>query len=208
MTDTPDPWGPYRATIEDHLDTCADYLSRLCCSLAGEIAPDRQYFADKAYQLHIAAHRMVRIVHDVDGWLGECGVALEHDDTDGTRFTAECPCPPSRGSPRRLPPAAFWSPHHPRPARPGRCGRTARPALRLDLAGSRPRSHRRARHDRQQPRRAGGPGGQPRHHPPPNNPTRRRCARSRRQFPRATPSRRFRNDPPSMPTDPPPSVEL
>jgi hypothetical protein len=38
MSDTPSPWGPYRATIEDHLDSCADYLGRLRRSLAGEIA--------------------------------------------------------------------------------------------------------------------------------------------------------------------------
>jgi hypothetical protein len=48
VTDTPDPWGPYLAAIEGHLDTCADYLGRLRRSLAGEIAPDRHYFADKA----------------------------------------------------------------------------------------------------------------------------------------------------------------
>jgi hypothetical protein len=48
MTKPNGPWGPYRATIEDHLDICADYLSRLRRSLAGEIAPDRHYFADKA----------------------------------------------------------------------------------------------------------------------------------------------------------------
>jgi hypothetical protein len=29
MIDATDPWGPYRATIEDHVDTCADYLGRL-----------------------------------------------------------------------------------------------------------------------------------------------------------------------------------
>lgn len=93
MTDTPDPWGPYRATIEDHLDTCADYLSRLRRSLAGEIAPDRDYFADKAHQLHTAARRMVRIVQDIDGWLGECAATVEHAGADGTRFTAECALP-------------------------------------------------------------------------------------------------------------------
>jgi hypothetical protein len=60
MTNTADPWGPYRATIEDHLGTCADYLSRLRRSPAGEIASDRHYFADKAHLLHIAARRMVR----------------------------------------------------------------------------------------------------------------------------------------------------
>lgn len=93
MTDTPDPWGPYRATIEDHLDTCADYLGRLRRSLAGEIAPDRHYFADKAHQLHTAARRMVRIVQDIDCWLGECAATVEHAGADGTRLTADCTLP-------------------------------------------------------------------------------------------------------------------
>jgi hypothetical protein len=92
MTDRPDPWGLYRATIEDHLDTCADYLGRLRRSLAGEIAPDRHYFADKAHQLHSAARRMVRIVQDIDRWLGECGT-VDHDDADGTRVIGECTLP-------------------------------------------------------------------------------------------------------------------
>jgi uncharacterized protein YukE len=93
VTDIPDPWGPYRATIEDHLDTCADYLSRLRRSLAGEIAPDRHYFADKAHQLHTAARRMVLIVQDIDRWLGECAATIEHADARGARFTAECTLP-------------------------------------------------------------------------------------------------------------------
>jgi hypothetical protein len=93
MSDTPGPWGPYRATIEDHLDSCADYLGRLRRSLAGEIAPDRHYFADKAHQLHNAARRMVRIVQDIDRWLGECGTTLEHDQADGTRLIGECTLP-------------------------------------------------------------------------------------------------------------------
>jgi hypothetical protein len=93
MTDTPDPWGPYRATIEDHLDTCADYLGRLRRSLVGEIAPDRHYFADKAHQLHTAARRMVRIVQDIDRWLGDCGTTLEHGAADGTHVVSECTLP-------------------------------------------------------------------------------------------------------------------
>ncbi|MGH9235562.1 MAG: hypothetical protein ACRD0R_19755 [Acidimicrobiales bacterium] len=93
MTDTPGPWGPYRATIDDHLDTCADYLGRLRRSLAGEIAPDRHYFADKAHQLHTAARRMVRIVQDIDCWLGECAATVEHAGADGTRLTADCTLP-------------------------------------------------------------------------------------------------------------------
>jgi hypothetical protein len=96
MTGTLDPWGPYRATIEDQLDTCADYLSRLRRSPAGEIAPDRHYFADKAHQLHIAARRLVRIVQDIHRWFGECGATIEHGDADGTRFTADCTLPAGR----------------------------------------------------------------------------------------------------------------
>jgi hypothetical protein len=93
MTEPNGPWGPYRATIEDHLDICADYLSRLRRSLASEIAPDRHYFADKAHQLHVAARRMVRLVQDVDSWLGECTARPEHVDPDGTRFTVDCSLP-------------------------------------------------------------------------------------------------------------------
>jgi hypothetical protein len=93
MSDMPGPCGPYRATIEDHLDCCADYLGRLRRSLAGEIAPDRDYFADRAHQLHNAAGRMVRIVQDIDRWLGDCGTTVEHDDADGTRFIGECTLP-------------------------------------------------------------------------------------------------------------------
>jgi hypothetical protein len=48
VTDTPDPWGRYRATIDNHLEPCADYLGRLRSSLAGEIGPPgRHYLADK-----------------------------------------------------------------------------------------------------------------------------------------------------------------
>jgi hypothetical protein len=65
MTEPNGPWGPYRATIEDHLDICADYLSRLRRSLAGEIAPDRHYFADKAHQLHVAARPLFGGQRDV-----------------------------------------------------------------------------------------------------------------------------------------------
>jgi hypothetical protein len=93
VTDTPDPWGPYRATIEDQIETRADYLSRLRRSLAGEIASDRHYFSDKAHQLHTAACRMDRMVQDVDRWLGDCPATIEHVDPDGSRFTADCTLP-------------------------------------------------------------------------------------------------------------------
>jgi hypothetical protein len=93
MTDTPDPWGPYRATIGEHIDTCADYLGRLRRSLAGEIASDRHYFSDKAHQLHTAACRMDRMVQDIDRWLGDCPATIEHADPDGARLTADCTLP-------------------------------------------------------------------------------------------------------------------
>ena len=59
MSDTRGPWGPYRATIEDHVDTCTDYLGRLRRSLAGEIAPDRHHFGGEEAQdvLDLGAHR-------------------------------------------------------------------------------------------------------------------------------------------------------
>src|SRR5215211_5892668 len=64
MSDAPGPWGPYRAAIEDHVDTCTDYLDRLRRSLAGEIASDRHSFADKAHQLHAAAQARSLTVED------------------------------------------------------------------------------------------------------------------------------------------------
>jgi hypothetical protein len=37
---------------------------------------------------------MIRIVQDIDRWLGECGTTVEHDDIDGgTCFIAEYPLP-------------------------------------------------------------------------------------------------------------------
>ena len=84
MTNTADPWGPYRATIEDDLDTCADYLRGSAGPWPVRSPPDRHYIADKAHQLHIAACRMVRIVQDIDGWLGECATTVEHGG-DGTQ---------------------------------------------------------------------------------------------------------------------------
>jgi hypothetical protein len=55
MTNTADPWGPYRATIEDDLDTCADYLRGSAGPWPVRSPPDRHYIADKAHQLHTAA---------------------------------------------------------------------------------------------------------------------------------------------------------
>lgn len=41
------PWGDWHESIADGLASATDYLSRCQCSLAGEIAPDRFYFAEK-----------------------------------------------------------------------------------------------------------------------------------------------------------------
>jgi hypothetical protein len=36
---------------------------------------------------------MVRLVQDIDRWLGEYAATIEHADADGTRFTVECTLP-------------------------------------------------------------------------------------------------------------------
>jgi hypothetical protein len=74
-----DPWGPYRDLIEGRLASCADYLRRLTSSLAGEIAPDRLYFASKAWELREAANRLVESVRSVQRWLAECGVQFAEE---------------------------------------------------------------------------------------------------------------------------------
>lgn len=87
-----DSWGPYRATIEDHLATCADYLSRLDRSVAGEIAPDRYYFNEKARQLLQAARRLLRRGQDIERWLGQCGTTVERA-YDGQVYRGLCELP-------------------------------------------------------------------------------------------------------------------
>jgi hypothetical protein len=76
VTDTADPWGPYRATIEDHVDTCIDYLSRLRRSLAGEIAPNRDYFAERIVEL------------EVDQSFGSIGDCFDCDDAGALLWAA------------------------------------------------------------------------------------------------------------------------
>lgn len=87
-----DSWGPYRPTLEDQLATCADYLGRLQRSLAGEIAPDRHYFNDKAYQLHEVAGRLVRRGQDIERWLRSCDATVEHSE-DGRFVVGMCERP-------------------------------------------------------------------------------------------------------------------
>jgi hypothetical protein len=35
----------------------------------------------------------VRMVQDIDRWLGECGTTVEHNDSDGTRVIGDCTLP-------------------------------------------------------------------------------------------------------------------
>jgi hypothetical protein len=41
---------------------------------------------------------MVRIVQDIDRWLGECGTTVERDEADGTRLIGECTLPGHDGA--------------------------------------------------------------------------------------------------------------
>jgi hypothetical protein len=99
MPEPTDPWHPYRSTVEEHLSTCTDYLGRLRRSLADEIAPDSHYFADKAHQLHAATRRMVRLVQDIDTWLGDCPAQTDHVDPDGERYVTDCTLPAGHQGP-------------------------------------------------------------------------------------------------------------
>jgi hypothetical protein len=84
-----DPWGPYRPAVEDHVAACADYLGRLQRSLAGEIAPDRQYFNDKAYQLQEVARGLVRRGQDIERWLNACNASVPRAE-EGFSGLAAC----------------------------------------------------------------------------------------------------------------------
>jgi hypothetical protein len=79
----PDPWEPYRDHIEGRLASCADYLSRLSRSLAGEIASDRHYFGEKARALRDAAGALVEACVDVEHWMGQCGGEFVVDQDQG-----------------------------------------------------------------------------------------------------------------------------
>jgi hypothetical protein len=84
-------WGAYRCTVSDRLAACEDYLGRLRRSLAGDIAPDRHYFAEKALALRDAAQTLVEGAEDVEWWLGACThtVAVKGADED-SESVAEC----------------------------------------------------------------------------------------------------------------------
>jgi len=79
---TTGPWGPYHDHIGEGLAHCADYLGRLQRSLAGEIAPDRHYFGDKARALRDASVGLLRRARDVERWLGACDA--DYEDEGGT----------------------------------------------------------------------------------------------------------------------------
>jgi hypothetical protein len=84
-----DPWGPYRPAVEDQMAACADYLGRLQRSLAGEIAPDRHYFNDKAYQLQELARALVRRGQDIERWLNVCNASVPRAE-EGSSGLAAC----------------------------------------------------------------------------------------------------------------------
>jgi hypothetical protein len=101
-----DTWGPYRAAIEDHLASCADYLGRLQRSLAGEIAPDRHYFRSKAHQLELVARSLVRRAQDIEGWLAACDAPVVRNEP-GATHVATCELPRAhRGAHDDNPPAS------------------------------------------------------------------------------------------------------
>jgi hypothetical protein len=94
MTGKRDPWGPYRGTIDDHLATCSDYLGRLKRSAAGDIAPERHYFNEKARWLLDAASQLVRRGQDVERWLNDCGSPVGRSG-EGEATGAGCARPSS-----------------------------------------------------------------------------------------------------------------
>lgn len=51
--------------------------------------------------MHTAARRMIRIVQDIDTWLGDCAATVEHDNPDGTRFVTECTLPAGHHGPHQ-----------------------------------------------------------------------------------------------------------
>lgn len=50
---------------------CVDYVGRLQRSLAGEIAPDRYYFLEKAHELQYWATNLVQRCEEIEGWVAE-----------------------------------------------------------------------------------------------------------------------------------------
>ena len=97
--DRDDPWGVYRPGIESYLTVCADYLARLERSVAGEIAPDRPYFHDKAQNLHDAVRLMVRRGQDIERWLRACDATVDHHDEDGRTVAGTCERPSGHTGP-------------------------------------------------------------------------------------------------------------
>jgi hypothetical protein len=87
-----DEWLHYRQTVEDQLASCADYLDRLQRSLAGEIAPDRHYFNEKAGHLLSAVRGLVQLGQDVERWAGECREQFDVEGGDGP-YTTICTLP-------------------------------------------------------------------------------------------------------------------
>lgn len=97
-----DPWGPYRESIQEAVDQCADYLDRLQRSLRGEIAPDRPYFHEKAAYLQDAATTLARRAQDVERWIGECGTQVRVRE-EGEIYLDTCTLPADHANPLHRP---------------------------------------------------------------------------------------------------------
>ena len=96
--DRDDSWGVYRPGIESHLAACADYLGRLERSVAGEIAPDRRYYHDKAHELHEAVRVLVRRGQDIERWMRACDATVESEE-DGHTVVGTCERPSGHAGP-------------------------------------------------------------------------------------------------------------
>lgn len=106
------PWGDWHESIADGLASATDYLSRCQRSLAGEIAPDRFYFADKARALRDSASALVRRCSQVERWLGECGADITSPQLDeGTVVWTTCALPLGHDGPHDHSPAPSPAQH-------------------------------------------------------------------------------------------------
>jgi hypothetical protein len=83
-------YGPYAGAVREAVASCADYLGRISRQLDGERS--RHYVAGKAHELRDAAMRLIALCHDVEGWLRECGEAIDRED-GGEEWTEECALP-------------------------------------------------------------------------------------------------------------------
>ena len=93
MSDTPGPWSPYRAMIEDHIETCTNHLGRLRCPLDSEIAPDHHYLADKPTSRTPPPAGWCPSSRTSTAGSATAARPSSTHDADGTRFVGECSLP-------------------------------------------------------------------------------------------------------------------